>query len=93
MLNGLFDIDNRLDYLTENGDMLPRPGQKIQHPAIESCLRPHNRSAGCFTNHRLAAANRFFQTSSVCQSAIRLFAVEKVTPTGNIFFFESSYFL
>ena len=24
MLNGLFDIDNRLDYLTENGDMLPR---------------------------------------------------------------------
>ena len=23
MLNGLFDIDNRLDYLTENGDMLP----------------------------------------------------------------------
>ena len=22
MLNGLFDIDNRLDYLTENGDML-----------------------------------------------------------------------
>jgi hypothetical protein len=24
MLNGLFDIDNRLNYLTENGDMLPR---------------------------------------------------------------------
>ena len=24
MLNGLFDIDNRPDYLTENGDMLPR---------------------------------------------------------------------
>ena len=24
MLNGLFDIDNRLDYLTENGDMLRR---------------------------------------------------------------------
>ena len=23
MLNGLFDIDNRLAYLTENGDMLP----------------------------------------------------------------------
>ena len=23
MLNGLFDIENRLDYLTENGDMLP----------------------------------------------------------------------
>ena len=23
MLNGLFDIDNRLDYLTEKGDMLP----------------------------------------------------------------------
>lgn len=24
MLNGLFDIDTRLDYLTENGDMLPQ---------------------------------------------------------------------
>lgn len=24
MLNGFFDIDNRLDYLTENGDMLPK---------------------------------------------------------------------
>ena len=24
MLNSLFDIDNCLDYLTENGDMLPR---------------------------------------------------------------------
>ena len=24
MLNDLFDIDNRLDYLTENGDMLLR---------------------------------------------------------------------
>ena len=24
MLNGLFDRDNRLAYLTENGDMLPR---------------------------------------------------------------------
>ena len=23
MLDGLFDIDNRPDYLTENGDMLP----------------------------------------------------------------------
>ena len=23
MLNGLFDIDNRLEYLTENGDILP----------------------------------------------------------------------
>ena len=32
MLNGLFDIDNRLDYLTENGDMLPR--------LKELCLNP-----------------------------------------------------
>jgi len=29
MLNGLFDIDNRLDYLTENGDILPNLGKEI----------------------------------------------------------------
>ena len=43
MLNGLFDIDNRLDYLTENGDMLPH-------------LKGHRQSSGLSDGERRYAA-------------------------------------
>ena len=36
MLNGLSDIDNRLDYLTENGDMLPHKRRKITGNQMKS---------------------------------------------------------
>ncbi len=38
MLNGLFDIDNRLDYLTENGDMLPRLKELVPWEKFRSDL-------------------------------------------------------
>ena len=38
MLNGLFDIDNRLDYLTENGDMLPHLKELVPWEKFRSDL-------------------------------------------------------
>ena len=41
MLNGLFDIDNRLDYLTENGDMLPRLKELVPWESFAENLRSY----------------------------------------------------
>ena len=41
MLNGLFDIDNRLAYLTENGDMLPRLKELVPWESFTENLRSY----------------------------------------------------
>lgn len=38
MLNGLFDFQNRLDYLTENGDVLPKLKELIPWEDFRSTL-------------------------------------------------------
>ena len=41
MLNGLFDIENRLDYLTENGDMLPHLKELCRGKSFAEILRSY----------------------------------------------------
>ena len=54
MLNGLFEIDNRLDYLTENGDMLPRlkelvPWEKFRRDL--EVIYDHDRKSNAGPDH------------------------------------------